>query len=187
MDVHDHHLPGLGAVAVALVGSGALLVLLSRRGQHPPRNAARPLLGSFGAEMAVRWFEDAAGVAERRNARPRPATRAADVDLADFARTVLAIAEGVAQDPTADDLARGRFGTRKVFIAAIRRGLRDTAYARLPRADVDELLLKARRDGLLSLARADLVAAMDPAELRDSEITHPLIGSTVHFVVSETP
>jgi hypothetical protein len=130
---------------------------------------------------------EAAGVAERRNARPRQATRAADVDLADFARTVLAIAEGVEQDPTADDLARGRFGTRKVFIAAVRRGLRDTAYARLPRADVDELMLKARRDGLLSLARADLVAAMDPAELRDSEITHPLIGSTVHFVVSETP
>lgn len=64
-DNKPHHRPGLGTAAI--VGGGALLaVLLSRRGS-PPRNGSRPLLGSFGAELAVQWFEDAATSTTLRN------------------------------------------------------------------------------------------------------------------------
>lgn len=108
-----------------------------------------------------------------------------DVDLADFAATVNALAERVHPDPTSEGLARGRFGVRKVFIAAIRRALRETDYAQLPRTTVDALLVEAMREGLLRLARVDLAAAMDPAEIRDSEIR--IVNGSYHFVISEPP
>jgi len=116
-----------------------------------------------------------------RNARSRAVD---DIDLSAFARTVRELAEHVEPDPNPDGRARGRFGERKVFIAAIRRALRATDYARLSRAAIDELLLRANREDLLQLARADLVAAMDPDEVRDSEVTHPM-GAHFHFVVIE--
>jgi len=116
-----------------------------------------------------------------RNARARAV---ADVDLATFARTVRSLADQIEPDPTPSGHARGRFGERKVFIAAIRRALRTTDYARLSRAAIDELLLRAHRKELLDLARADLVSAMDPDEVRDSEIQHPM-GACFHFVINE--
>jgi hypothetical protein len=124
--------------------------------------------------------------ANRNGPGPRNARRRAvdDVDLSAFAHTVRSLAEHVEPDPTPDGRARGRFGERKVFIAAIRRALRATDYAGLPRAAIDELLLRANREDLLQLARADLVAAMDPDEVRDSEVTHPM-GAHFHFVVVE--
>jgi len=129
-------------------------------------------------------------VTPRRNgAAPRAARRrrqgARRVDLARFARTVVDLAEQIDADPTPEGLARGRFGTRKVFIAAIRRALHGTKYGTLSRAAVDELLVAANREGLLDLARADLPSVMDPAEVGDSEIRH--LMSTWHFVVSERP
>jgi hypothetical protein len=101
------------------------------------------------------------------------------IDLATFARTVLTIARGISASSTADGLARGRFGPRKVFLADVRRQL-----GPLPRAEVDGLLLAAHRAGLLELVRANLVAAMDPAEVRDSEIESPT-GARYHFVVAD--
>ena len=117
----------------------------------------------------------------RRNARARAV---ADVDLPTFARTVQSLADQVEPDPTPSGLARGRFGQRKVFIAAIRRALVETDYAHLSRAEIDELLLRTHRDRLLQFARADLVAAMDYAEVRDSELKHPA-GAEFHFIVNE--
>lgn len=108
-----------------------------------------------------------------------------DFDLTAFAETVQRLAAGIEAERADDDRARGRFGTRKVFIAAIWRALRRTPYGSLSRADFDALLLRAHRDGLLVLERADLVGAMDPAEVRESEVEHPMIGSRYHFVVDE--
>jgi hypothetical protein len=119
--------------------------------------------------------------AKRRSAKPRTVD---DVDLPSFVLLVQALAAEVEPDPNQDGRARGRFGERKVFIAAIRRLLRQTWYAELPRAAIDELLIRAHRERLLQLARADLVAAMDPDEVRDSEITHGGIAR-FHFVVDE--
>jgi hypothetical protein len=122
----------------------------------------------------------------RNGAGPRNAKRrtGGDVDLPTFVEAVRSLANHIEPDPTPSGSARGRFGERKVFIAAIRRALRATDFARLPRAAVDELLLRAHREGLLQFARADLVAAMDPDEVRDSEVTHPT-GARFHFVVVE--
>lgn len=120
------------------------------------------------------------GAAPRRPRQRRQATGA--VDLAAFARTVLALAQQIDADPTVEGHARGRFG-RKVFLAAVRCALAGSEYARLSRATVDRLLIDAHREGLVELARADLVAAMDPAEVRDSEVRH--LEASYHFVVAE--
>lgn len=77
----------------------------------------------------------------------------------------------------------GRFGARKVFIAA----LWDLVQAKRPRfatfalADFKAALVRLLRSRDLVLARADLVAAMDPAMVERSEIRDQ--GATFHFVV----
>lgn len=119
--------------------------------------------------------------ANARNAHATWPRTAADVDLPSFALMVEALAADVEPDPSEDGRARGRFGDRKVFIAAIRRALGRTKYASLSRAAIDELIFRAHREQLLHLGRADLVAAMDPDEVRDSEIR--VDGATFHFVI----
>lgn len=64
------------------------------------------------------------------------------------------------------------FGDRKVFIAAVADTTDDVAMAALD---------DCRRAGLLTFARADLVAAMDPELVAASEWS--LDGATYHFVV----
>jgi hypothetical protein len=130
------------------------------------------------AGIAVNVQREAAGARNARRTGPRTVD---EVYLPSFAQMVEALAGEVEPDPTPDGRARGRFGDRKVFIAAIRRELRATWYGSLPRAAIDELLLRAHRERLLVLARADLVAAMDPDEVRDSEIVTD--GARFHFVV----
>jgi hypothetical protein len=121
--------------------------------------------------------------AGRRNGRRTLPRTVDDVDLPSFASMVYALAADVEPDPNPDGRARGRFGDRKVFIAALRRALRATQYANLPHTAIDELLFRAHREQLLVLARADLVSAMDPDELRDSEIV--VDGARFHFVIVE--
>ena len=76
----------------------------------------------------------------------------------------------------------GVFGERKVFIAAIWHALRATpAWASLELDELKARLVEAHRAHQLVLARADLVAAMDPALVAASE-THA-DGATFHFVV----
>jgi hypothetical protein len=103
-------------------------------------------------------------------------------------------ARSQAQLPSADDLlgmvrdaipaigADGRFGPEKVFISAIWRqleshgGVVDFSLDRFKR-----WLLAANRDRLLDLARADLVGAMDPRLVAESEVED--LGTTFHFVL----
>lgn len=78
----------------------------------------------------------------------------------------------------ADAAAPGcvRFGERKIFLSTIPGiDLGDAAC----RAQLDEL----RRSGLLRFARADLVAAMDPALVAASE--WQLDGASYNFLVVE--
>lgn len=77
-----------------------------------------------------------------------------------------------------------RFGDDEVFIASAWDGLRESPRWRL--LDLDAFkhkLVEANRAGLIRLNRADLVGAMDPAELSRSE-THYL-NATFHFVLLE--
>ena len=81
-------------------------------------------------------------------------------------------------------LATGRFGERKVFIAAAWHALcRRPGYASLALDDFKSQLVRAHRSGALVLARADLVAAMDPELVIASETDAD--GTTFHFVVRE--
>jgi hypothetical protein len=92
-----------------------------------------------------------------------------------FARDVLAAAE-VARE--------GWFGDRKVFVSAIWYALRrDPRWSAISLDEFKARLVAAHRAGELVLARADFVAAMDPALVAASEIA--LDGASFHFLVKE--
>jgi hypothetical protein len=80
----------------------------------------------------------------------------------------------------------GLFGERKVFIAAAWHQLRSRpGYAMLTLDEFKTRLVRAHRAGELVLARADLVAAMNPDLVTASETAAD--GATFHFVLRETP
>ena len=78
----------------------------------------------------------------------------------------------------------GEFGERKVFISAVWDELRRAGrWSTLSLADFKRRILEAQRAGRLELARADLVAAMDPRRVADSETLAD--GASFHFIVRE--
>lgn len=76
--------------------------------------------------------------------------------------------------------AEGRFGSEKVFVSALWHRM-EQARVELSLDHFKRWLLTANRDGHLQLARADLVGAMDPVQVAESEIRDR--GATFHFVV----
>src|SRR5262249_35788974 len=92
-------------------------------------------------------------------------------DLSVFAERVLGAARAS---------STGRFGG-KVFISHVwRRVAPPGADGSVPAQEFKDRLLDAHRAGLLDLSRADLVEAMDPADVRASEVRY--FGATFHFV-----
>jgi len=84
----------------------------------------------------------------------------------------------------ANAMQTGRFGDRKMFVSALWHELRrDPAWAATTLDELKARLLAAHRAGEVTLARADLVAAMDPALVAASEIVAD--GASFHFVVVE--
>jgi hypothetical protein len=78
----------------------------------------------------------------------------------------------------------GVFGDRKVFISTVWNALRTTPpWTTLALDDFKARLVSAHRRQELELARADLVAAMDPALVASSETRTD--GATFHFIVRE--
>ena len=70
----------------------------------------------------------------------------------------------------------GWFGDDKVFISHVHRQMGDG-----PSLDsFKRRLVEANTAGLVQLARADLVAAMDPADVSASEVTY--LTAEFHFV-----
>jgi hypothetical protein len=100
-------------------------------------------------------------------APPVDATAAPPDDLAAFAARVAAAARGA---------RTGRFGDNKVFISHVYRA----AAAREALDEFKQRLVEAHRGGLLSLSRADLVEAMDPGDVAESETRY--LDATFHFV-----
>jgi hypothetical protein len=75
----------------------------------------------------------------------------------------------------------GRFGDSKVFIAHVWRALEsDPAFRTMDLAAFKEHLAEANNARLLDLSRADLVQAMDPDDVRESEVHY--LNATFHFV-----
>jgi hypothetical protein len=116
------------------------------------------------------------------NAQRLPA--APQMDLKTFANHVGAELPYIVAEPGEDGRAKGRFGDRKVFVAALWRQLRTApAFHGMSESQFKAHLLAAHRAQLLTLARADLVAAMDTQEVAQSLIQAD--GAQFHVVVDE--
>jgi hypothetical protein len=114
-----------------------------------------------------------AGAAPPPPAEPGPAE---PFDLATFAATVRALA---AQSPPQD-----RFHDNKVFIAALwRTTQREPNFPQLSLPEFKQRLVEANSQNLLHLSRADLVQAMDPRLVAESETAY--LNATFHFVLLE--
>jgi hypothetical protein len=112
-----------------------------------------------------------------------PATVPTERSLEEFA---IVVKEAAAAVPPGD----GRFGPYKVFVSAVWRQLAGDPAIRAMGIDVfKDRLIDANKRSLLTLARADLVAAMPPKEVADSEIDHyneAALGATFHFIIDDT-
>ena len=113
---------------------------------------------------------------ERKSFPPAPPSAPApppiELDLPTFAERVKAAARVC---PT------GRFGDNKVFIAHVWRALQsDPAFRTMDLSAFKERLAEANNARLLDLSRADLVQAMDPEDVRESEVHY--LNATFHFV-----
>lgn len=150
-----------------------LLRLYVARELKAPRPDARQL-----RDGAVRaWLTGRTLGQPTPHAAPVPSPRSAGhaTDAATFIEDVREVAR------TCHD---GVFGDRKVFIAAAFTALHaQPAWRDITLADFKERLLAAQRSGGVILARADLVAAMDPALVAASETN--VDGATFHFIVRE--
>lgn len=103
---------------------------------------------------------------------PAPPSSPAPLDLEHFARTVVAAARAC---------ATGRFGDNKVFIIHVWRSLQDDpAFRAMGLAAFKHRLAEANNARLLDLSRADLVQAMDPEDVRLSEVNY--LNASFHFI-----
>jgi hypothetical protein len=162
--------PELRALRDALVRGW----LAGRTPGEPARPDAAPAAPSVqaGAPAASPAHGDALAAPPVQAGAP---AAAASSSPASFADAVLRAADGVVD---------GWFGDRKVFVSAVWDQLRrDPRWAGLGLAGFKAELVAAHRAGALTLARADLVAAMDPALVAASEIA--VDGASFHFVVKE--
>jgi hypothetical protein len=134
--------------------------------------APRPELRALRDALVRGWL------AGRALGEPASAAPVADAPVAAspaFADEVLRAA-GETRD--------GWFGDRKVFVSAVWDQLRQgSRWSQVTFDDFKHRLLAAHRAGELVLARADLVAAMDPAQVAASEIAAD--GASFHFIVKE--
>jgi hypothetical protein len=95
-------------------------------------------------------------------------------DLPAFASTVKALA--------AKSSRLARFHDNKVFIAALWRATHEEpSFPRLALSEFKQRLVEANSQNLLRLSRADMVSAMDPQLVTDSETVY--LNATFHFVL----
>jgi hypothetical protein len=157
----------LCAVLSKLVGSDERLTKDQLAAQLPLFQTG---LGKRSAEAArYSLVRDWLAIAST-NDRPEP------FDVAEFARTVRALA---AASPPED-----RFHDNKVFIAPLWRASQaEPNFPRLSLAEFKDRLIEANARHLLHLSRADLIQAMDPNLVMESET--PYLNATFHFVLLE--
>jgi hypothetical protein len=107
---------------------------------------------------------------------PPPLPPVEPFDLPAFAATVRALA--------ATSAPQDRFHDNKVFIVALwRASQREPNFPRVSLAEFKQRLVEANSRNLLHLSRADLVQAMDPQSVAESETVY--LNATFHFVLLE--
>jgi hypothetical protein len=97
-------------------------------------------------------------------------------DLAQFARAVLAAAR---------HCQSGRYGDNKVFVAHVWTALQhDPGFEEMDLDAFKARLAEANNARLLDLSRADLVQAMNPQDVQNSEVSY--MNATFHFIRVES-
>jgi hypothetical protein len=138
-------------------------------------DAARNDAAGLRQAVLAGWAQpaDAGGATPPPSPDPLPVPSAEELDLSDFVdRVVTAAKTG----------SRGWFGDHKIFIGhAYRSFLSADAGRTVTLARFKDLLVEANHRGLLELARADLVEAMDQQDLRESETRY--LNAVFHFLV----
>ncbi len=143
--------------------------------QLAARAAGATRVDAEAVRLAVlrRWALPESGSTAEPTASEAPSSTERDTEgqdsVASFAERVLAVARA---------LPSGRFGQDKVFISHVWKALQPE-WAN--REAFDVALLEANRTRQLSLTRADLISAMDPRDVAESEVRS--YGATFHFVV----
>ena len=128
------------------------------------RNGATPCFGTGLTGRSMGKFQSPAP--------SHPASLPPAFDLAAFARKVKAAAEACTS---------GHFGDDKVFISHVWNSLKnDTDFYIKDLAVFKQHLAEANNARLLDLSRADLVQAMDPDDVRLSEVTY--LNAAFHFI-----
>ncbi|MET0390976.1 MAG: hypothetical protein ABW321_33705, partial [Polyangiales bacterium] len=119
-------------------------------------------------------------------AQQRPAAAASNPPDNDNARGTVSLADfaaAVVQATRAPGVRR--FHDDRAFIGSLWENMRGRApVGDMPLAHFKERLIEAHRNQLLRMSRADLIAAMDPAEVARSEARY--LESTFHFVALDT-
>ncbi len=150
-----------------------------RRGEHRPADPKKVLDRLVSRQVGARRDEEK----EVRDAvlrrwlsgaieQPDPRSSASPSELAGFVQKVQAAAE---------KCASGRFGDNKVFIIHVWRALQNDADLRgMDLPAFKQRLAEANNARLLDLSRADLVQAMDPDDVRLSEVTY--LNAAFHFI-----
>jgi len=134
----------------------------------------------FREEILRSWIDESLG--KTSPARPSPGSSPcepapaspppAPFDLESFARRVLAAGLTC---PT------GRYGDNKIFVVHVWRVLENEPEFRgMDLAGFKRHLAEANNARLLDLSRADLVQAMDPDDVRLSEVSY--LNATFHFI-----
>jgi hypothetical protein len=141
------------------------VALLSARAVGAPRTDA----GALRRALVARYLATTTTTTTTTAPAKAPVPAAAQGGETDRASEILAAARR---------MTTGRFGDDKVFISHLHR-----VAARTPTTTLDEFkneLVRLHTRGLITLARADLVEAMNPADVAESETRY--LSATFHFV-----
>jgi hypothetical protein len=115
---------------------------------------------------------------DQRSVPTTPATKvsaAPSVAAFDLSRFVAYVLDAASASPT------GRYGDSKVFIVHVWRALRGNPEFRgMGLQSFKDRLTEASNARLLDLSRADLVQAMDPEDVRLSQVNY--LNATFHFI-----
>jgi hypothetical protein len=164
-----------GKITLAKIRQYAVLRRLGQQATGNPFDVAASMVNARGADKKS-LIQALARQAFEREPVPRPITLTPAKPSNDDALLSLV------HDAFPHIGRNGRVGPEKVFISALWHQLAgDRRAAELSLDHFKRWLVRANRDQLVALERADAVGAMDPRLVAESEIRS--LGTTFHFVV----
>jgi hypothetical protein len=164
------------------IDPGLTLEQVARRAVAKFADAPKVTADAVTNALALRWLCEAVPQAAVPQVAVPPAPalqQASSAPRAATASTLEHVVEKVRRASAGSGVRR--YGPEKVFIASVWEVLSgDAEIAALGEQGFKDVLAEAHRRGLVTLSRADLVAAMDPRDVAASEIRHQ--NATYHFI-----